>query len=60
MQGKWVSENLGPSMRKSPITKNVKILAGDDQRYTFPLYFDRMYKGGPNVSESSIFFFKLN
>lgn len=33
-QGKWVAENLGPSIRNSPKVSNVKILAGDDQRYT--------------------------
>lgn len=31
-QGRWVGENLGPSVRKSPTIFNVKILAGDDQR----------------------------
>lgn len=44
-QGKWVAENLGPTLRNSPKTSNVKILAGDDQRYTFPWYFEKMYEG---------------
>lgn len=46
-QGKWVSENLGPSLKKSPHLSDVKILAGDDQRYTFPWWFDQMYQAYP-------------
>lgn len=46
-QGKWVSENLGPSLRRSETASNIKILAGDDQRYTFPWWFDQMYQAYP-------------
>lgn len=45
-QGKWVAENLGPTLRKSSVS-DVKILAGDDQRYTFPWWFNRMYESHP-------------
>lgn len=45
-QAKWVSENLGPALRKS-LVSNVNILAGDDQRYTFPWWFSRMYNTYP-------------
>lgn len=46
-QAKWVSENLGPSLKQSEILSNIKILAGDDQRYTFPWWFDQMYSTYP-------------
>lgn len=46
-QGKWVAENLGPSLRKSSLAA-VKILAGDDQRYTLPWWFTRMYEAYPD------------
>lgn len=47
LQGKWVSENLGPAMKKSAVASQVKIFAGDDQRYTFPWWFDQMYQEHP-------------
>lgn len=50
-QARWLSQNLGPSLRKSPTAFNVKILAGDDQRYTFPWWFDQMYEESPDVSQ---------
>ncbi len=50
-QGKWLAENLGPAMRKSSAAKHVKILAGDDQRYTLPLWFQRMGNGSANATE---------
>lgn len=50
-QGRWLGENLGPSIKKSPKISNTKILAGDDQRYTFPWWFDKMYSGSPDVSQ---------
>lgn len=50
-QGKWVSENLGPSLRKSSTVFNVKVLAGDDQRYTFPWWFEKMYDESPEVAK---------
>lgn len=37
-QAKWVVENLGPTLKSSKFN-NVKIIAGDDQRYTFPYWF---------------------
>ncbi|CAO1436681.1 unnamed protein product [Diamesa hyperborea] len=40
-QGKWVGNNLGPAMKSSSFA-NVKLLAGDDQRYTFPWWFNQM------------------
>ena len=46
-QGKWVAENLGPSLNKSQSVSHVKILAGDDQRYTVPYWFDQMYATYP-------------
>lgn len=49
-QGRWLGNNLGPSLRQSPTAFNVKILAGDDQRYTFPWWFDRMYEESPDVA----------
>jgi glucosylceramidase len=51
LQGKWVADNLGPAMKMSPVAKNVKLLGGDDQRYTLPGWFDQMYKGSPNSTE---------
>lgn len=50
-QGKWLAENLGPSMKKTPELAKVKILAGDDQRYTFPWWFEKMYEGSPDVTQ---------
>jgi glucosylceramidase len=47
-QGKWIANNLGPTMKASPVAKNVKILGGDDQRYTLPIWFERMHKGNEN------------
>ena len=41
-QGKWVGNNLGPAMKSSKFS-NVKLLAGDDQRYTFPWWFNQMH-----------------
>lgn len=44
-QANWVANNLGPMMRKH--FPNVKILAGDDQRYVFPTWFKNMYNAYP-------------
>lgn len=49
-QGKWVGENLGPTLRNSAF-KNVKLFAGDDQRYTFPWWFSQMDRGHPNATK---------
>jgi len=46
-QGKWLAEYLGPKMRN--LFKDVKILAGDDQRYTFTWWFEEMQKGNPKA-----------
>lgn len=51
LQGKWVADNLGPAMKASTVAKNVKLLAGDDQRYTLPSWLEQMYKGSPNSTE---------
>lgn len=50
-QGQFIANNLGPTMKKSSVTKNVKILGGDDQRYTLPMWFQRMDKITPNATE---------
>lgn len=42
-QGKWVRQNLGPTMRQSEFA-NVKIFTNDDQRYTLPWWMDMMGK----------------
>ncbi|XP_055586889.1 lysosomal acid glucosylceramidase [Uranotaenia lowii] len=49
-QGKWVGENLGPTLSNSAF-KDVKLFAGDDQRYTFPWWFNEMDKGHPNATK---------
>lgn len=43
-QGKWVAENLGPTIKNSSVSY-VKIFGGDDQRYTFPWWFNQMNSG---------------
>lgn len=43
-QGKWVGEHLGPTLNNS-VYANVKLFAGDDQRYTFPWWFEHMNRG---------------
>jgi glucosylceramidase len=45
-QGKWVAKNLGPTLRNSTLA-DVKILAGDDQRFIFPWWFREMYEAHP-------------
>lgn len=49
-QGRWLSENLGPSLRNSSKVSGIKILGGDDQRYTFPWWFEKMEEESPDVS----------
>ncbi|XP_065074238.1 lysosomal acid glucosylceramidase [Ochlerotatus camptorhynchus] len=49
-QGKWVGNNLGPALRNSEF-KDVKLFAGDDQRYTFPWWFSQMDQGHPNATQ---------
>lgn len=41
IQAKFVGDNLGPLFRSSNVS-NIHILAGDDQRYTFPWWFQDM------------------
>uniref|UniRef100_A0A1B0CZ46 Glucosylceramidase n=1 Tax=Phlebotomus papatasi TaxID=29031 RepID=A0A1B0CZ46_PHLPP len=48
-QGVWVGDHLGPTIKNSPYS-HVKILAGDDQRYTFPWWFHDMENARPNVT----------
>lgn len=50
-QGKWVSDNLGPSLKNHQVLSTVKILTGDDQRYTLPIWFDQMYANHPKSKD---------
>jgi glucosylceramidase len=50
-QAKWVSENLGPALKNSTKVSHVKIFTGDDQRYIFPSWFDRMYSSYPKSKD---------
>ncbi|CAG9791613.1 unnamed protein product [Diatraea saccharalis] len=47
-QGKWIAENLGPSIRRSSFP-NVKILALDDQRSTLPWWFNGLLSFVPEA-----------
>ncbi|XP_055677795.1 lysosomal acid glucosylceramidase [Lutzomyia longipalpis] len=47
-QAVWVADHLAPALRNSSYG-NVKIFAGDDQRYTFPWWFNEMVDARPNV-----------
>lgn len=49
-QGKWVGEHLGPTLNNSEYA-NVKIFAGDDQRYSFPWWFERMSIGSAKAMD---------
>lgn len=49
-QGKWVAKNLGPALKNSEF-KNVKLFAGDDQRYTFPWWFSQMDQGHSDATK---------
>jgi glucosylceramidase len=51
LQGKWIADNLGPTMKRSTVTKDIKILTGDDQRYTVPTWLMLMEKVGKNVTD---------
>jgi glucosylceramidase len=51
LQSKWVADNLGPTMKKSSVTKNIKILAGDDQRFTIPAWLMFMDKARKNATD---------
>lgn len=41
-QGRWVSKYLGPKLRQSKYN-DILLFAGDDQRYTFPWWFNEVF-----------------
>ncbi|XP_063705245.1 lysosomal acid glucosylceramidase [Culicoides brevitarsis] len=45
-QGIWVAKHLGPKLKEK--FPNVLLFAGDDQRYTFPRWFNDMKEGNPD------------
>ncbi|XP_050353513.1 lysosomal acid glucosylceramidase-like isoform X2 [Nymphalis io] len=46
--GEWILNNLGPTIRKSAF-KDLKLLAGDDQRATIPYWFNVMFSRYPKA-----------
>jgi glucosylceramidase len=50
-QGRWVVHNLGPAIAESSSVSHVKIVAGDDQRYTIPWWYEKMHLAHPEVSK---------
>ncbi|XP_046964225.1 lysosomal acid glucosylceramidase-like [Vanessa cardui] len=46
--GEWIMNNLGPTIRNSAF-KDLKILAGDDQRATIPYWFNVMFARYPKA-----------
>ncbi|XP_072941975.1 lysosomal acid glucosylceramidase-like [Epargyreus clarus] len=44
--GRWVANNLGPTIKNSPFNKTL-ILAVDDQRYLLPIFLRGMEQGDP-------------
>ncbi|XP_053617694.1 putative glucosylceramidase 3 [Plodia interpunctella] len=50
LMGKWISQNLGPTIRKSKY-RNVKILAVDDQRPTILIWFNKMVQEHPEAEK---------
>lgn len=46
-QGKWLNEHLGPILANSDM-RDVKLLIGDDQRYTLPWWPNEMNKATNN------------
>ncbi|XP_023943786.2 lysosomal acid glucosylceramidase [Bicyclus anynana] len=46
--GKWISDNLGPTIRNS-IFQSVKIITGDDQRVTVPYWFNMLVTFTPEA-----------
>lgn len=48
---KYIVENLEPTLRNSPF-KDTLLLAGDDQRSTFPWYFNDMRRAYPKVFDN--------
>ncbi|XP_034827997.1 lysosomal acid glucosylceramidase-like [Maniola hyperantus] len=46
--GKWIEQNLGPTIRNSTFS-NVKIITGDDQRLTIPYWFNVMLTYHPKA-----------
>lgn len=49
-QGKWIAENLGPSLNNSEF-RDIKLFAGDDQRYTYPWWFEHLNSHSPKAME---------
>lgn len=49
-KAKFLTENLGPKLSCS-VVSNVKILAGDDQRYTYPWWFQEINETYPNAMD---------
>ncbi|XP_054742491.1 lysosomal acid glucosylceramidase-like isoform X1 [Anastrepha obliqua] len=47
-QAVWLNDYLGPTIRKSKF-KDVLIFGNDDQRYSFPVWFDKMNRSRPGV-----------
>ncbi|CAG4959370.1 unnamed protein product [Colias eurytheme] len=48
--GSWITKYLGPTVRNSTF-KDIKILTGDDQRYSVPLYFNVLLAKYPEALE---------
>ncbi|CAH2051960.1 unnamed protein product, partial [Iphiclides podalirius] len=48
--GEWIVNNLGPTIRNSKY-RDVKILTGDDQRFTIPFWFNVMLRKHPKALE---------
>ncbi|CAH2094054.1 unnamed protein product [Euphydryas editha] len=46
--GKWITENLGPTIRNSKY-KDLKIITGDDQRLTIYYWFNLLAKYYPKI-----------
>lgn len=49
-QGKWIANNLGPSLNSSEF-HDVKLFAGDDQRYTYPWWFEHLEDETPKAMD---------
>jgi glucosylceramidase len=50
-QGKWLAENLGPAIRKNPLTKDIKILTDDDNRLTLFHWLEHMHEGNSDMDD---------
>lgn len=47
-QGKWIGENLGPTLFNSEL-RHVRIFTGDDQRYSLPWWVQRVEAGSKDA-----------